>query len=822
MASAFLPPSSAPSSVFTIRPRTSSKSSFTYAAPHIPAIAEPQHNDKFVDGDAPFLSDVECDLDMSNMSIGSPPSSPPLRSNELPAGSHFLLPPQTQRYMPSSPVPMDISPAPRRIASTMRVISPSERLASTKGLSGRALVQELFRGFGTDVANISNTNTVSSSFLRSASTLKPTRSNSPPHSQRGASVAVSNTSRTRAGLPSAWLQNTEPASSPDHSATPGRPKLGRNRSQTMIDPRKEEARPVPAAVPSAAAAPVAWDTSISYDDMDVEMDLDGDASVAHSVTAPSSPAGPLPTEFNELFFQPSSPVLEASSPGGHGVEEPRSPEAEGFVEFDLEEEIAHAQQEELRRSGRGPSPEKAAIFSSSPPTSPSRPIRPGPGIGLGRPFERSATTGGQGSLFGSLAQAQAQQALPKRTLVPRRPVLSTIVPDGTNSLGPSSRSLAPPPARRAFSACVTSSALVMGSPVTMEALGSDDSQELDGSPARAYATRKAAPSLRRDLLPTRAKAESKPAQSSPLTRLGLPGFGDNEADGKILPCHKVREDGLMRINCDTLDALLAGHFDSQIQSYTVIDCRFEYEYEGGHIPGAINLNTTQAIEDHLLGDNKPAPSRSGDNVKKHILVFHCEFSVKRAPTFAKHLRSRDRALNSHSYPKVHYPEVYIMEGGFSRYFKEKPSQVDPPYSYVQMDDPVHLRARHSDLNNFRKWERTKSYTYGEKQAAAAAIAQGQRAVSSGSSSNRTSASTSATSSTSSSLSRRMGHAMGHAGSLSTLDEDGDSIADIEETSPCPPSAANYLRPGLLGGKPGGIGRIAMSRAASFGFATTKR
>ncbi|KAG9097818.1 cell division cycle- protein [Ceratobasidium sp. 370] len=739
MASAFLlssnPSTSTTSSVFAIRPRSSSKSSFTYAAPrarpqHISVIAEPQHNDRFIDGDAPFLSDVECDLDISfasNMSIGSAPSSPPARPTDLPAGSHFLLPPQTHRA-PSSPVPMDISPAPRRISSTVRVTSPSAR-ASAKGVSGRAIVQELFRGFGHDVANLAN-NPVPSSLRNPPSTFKLTGSNYPQH---GSSVSKSNSSRTRSALPSAWLQNAEPAPPPDpeNSATPVLPKLGRNRSQTMIDPRQagvasgeEPSRQQP---PSVAS--VAWDASVSYDDMDVEaMDIDGDVSTSQSVTAPSSPVGPVPSELNELFFQPSSPVLESSSPDARATRKLHSPEPEEFVEFDLAEEIAHAQQEELR-----------------------------------------------------------------------------------------------------------SSALVMGSAVAMDNLGSDDSQELDGSPARAYATRKAAPALRRDLLPTRpGKVEARgtaPNQSSPLTRVGLPGFGDNEADGKILPCHKVREDGLMRINCDTLDDLLAGHYDSRINSYRVIDCRFEYEYEGGHIPGAINLNTTQAIEDYLLGANKPEPSRSGDATKKDILVFHCEFSVKRAPTFAKHLRSRDRALNSHAYPKVHYPEVYVMAGGFCQYFKEKPSQVEPPYSYVRMDDPVHLRARHSDLNNFRRWERTKSYTYGEKQAAAAAIAQGQRSASGGSSSqsskshsSRSSAPVSNASSSSSSLSRRMGHAIGHGGSLSTLEEDGDSIYNggDDEVSPCPPSAANYLRPGMLGGKPRAIGRIALDRAASFGFAMTKR
>ncbi|KAH7340966.1 Rhodanese-like domain-containing protein [Rhizoctonia solani] len=339
----------------------------------------------------------------------------------------------------------------------------------------------------------------------------------------------------------------------------------------------------------------------------------------------------------------------------------------------------------------------------------------------------------------------------------------------------------------------------MGKPI--DNLGSDDSICDDGSPARAYATRKAAGPPMRRLVPSQAE---KPIQGSPLARAGLPGFGDNEADGKVLPCHRVREDGLMRINCDTLDDLLAGKYNSQIKSYTVIDCRFDYEYEGGHVPGAINLNTTQAIEEYFLGDDKPAPSRSGDGAKKDVLVFHCEFSVKRAPTFAKHLRSRDRALNSISYPNVHYPEVYVMAGGFNQYFKEKPV-LEPPFSYVQMDDPVHLRARHNDLNNFRKWERTKSHTYGEKQAAAAAIASGKAHLKQ------------------SSAPAEAGHSQGQSrmsggsSALSTLDENDDSLYNHEDDlSPCPPSgAANYLR---LAGK----SRGALERAASFGFAMTKR
>lgn len=83
-----------------------------------------------------------------------------------------------------------------------------------------------------------------------------------------------------------------------------------------------------------------------------------------------------------------------------------------------------------------------------------------------------------------------------------------------------------------------------------------------------------------------------------------------------------------------LNALLDGVYDSEIAGFHVIDCRFDYEYNGGHIPGAININTTAAVEDLLLGQGakKPRPSTSGDAAKKIILIFHCEFSCKRAPT----------------------------------------------------------------------------------------------------------------------------------------------------------------------------------------------
>ncbi|KZT60364.1 Rhodanese-like protein [Calocera cornea HHB12733] len=216
------------------------------------------------------------------------------------------------------------------------------------------------------------------------------------------------------------------------------------------------------------------------------------------------------------------------------------------------------------------------------------------------------------------------------------------------------------------------------------------------------------------------KRESCPAQM----HAGQPfaGFGHNEQEGKILPCHKVKDDGLMRITPQTLEAVLNGDYDAQLAALHIVDCRFDYEFAGGHIDGAVNLHTTDAVEDYFLqsgcGIALPRPSRSGEDEqeeKKTVIIFHCEFSVKRAPTIAKHLRSKDRALNTHCYPKVHFPEIYVLQGGYYDFFKRSPAHCEPQ-GYVAMLDPRHAGACSPSLGQFRqgsRWQRARSYTYGD-------------------------------------------------------------------------------------------------------------
>jgi M-phase inducer tyrosine phosphatase len=51
-----------------------------------------------------------------------------------------------------------------------------------------------------------------------------------------------------------------------------------------------------------------------------------------------------------------------------------------------------------------------------------------------------------------------------------------------------------------------------------------------------------------------------------------------------------------------------------------------------------------------------------------ILIFHCEFSHKRAPDMWQRLRDIDRNFNINRYPGLFFPECYILQGGYSEFY----------------------------------------------------------------------------------------------------------------------------------------------------------
>ncbi len=170
-------------------------------------------------------------------------------------------------------------------------------------------------------------------------------------------------------------------------------------------------------------------------------------------------------------------------------------------------------------------------------------------------------------------------------------------------------------------------------------------------------------------------------------------------------------------------------------------------------------------------------------------------------------------MNNHVYPRVHYPEVYILEGGYSGYFQESGNRCQPP-NYVRMDDPHYAQSRREDLDQFRKGKfgRTKSYAYGEgKMLSMTSAAQQVQNVAPKRNSAPSVGATGLFAAGNAARTRR--------GGLHTLQEDGsgglESDADGDDTdigdSPCPPPTKNVV---FKGGKK--IGRVPLARAETYG------
>jgi len=211
-------------------------------------------------------------------------------------------------------------------------------------------------------------------------------------------------------------------------------------------------------------------------------------------------------------------------------------------------------------------------------------------------------------------------------------------------------------------------------------------------------------------------AVASSSSSSPMD-INSPGFGE-AVERFSLPSETGSHDRLQRLSPETMIQLLNGGFDEVVSNYTIIDCRYTYEYAGGHIPGAVNLRTVEEIKDYLLTprsglhlDSDILPPRTtagrvgaGD---KHVLIFHCEYSQKRAPRMAAALRDIDRSL-AQDWPRCHYPELYILQGGYERFYKQYPA-ICQPRQYVGEKDPRYEMEWKAESRTFnREFTRHKS------------------------------------------------------------------------------------------------------------------
>ena len=174
-----------------------------------------------------------------------------------------------------------------------------------------------------------------------------------------------------------------------------------------------------------------------------------------------------------------------------------------------------------------------------------------------------------------------------------------------------------------------------------------------------------------------------------------------------LPHFQSGEESLPRITKDTMINVLDGQYSQCYDKAIVVDCRFEYEFEGGHIEGAINANSKEDFGNRLFSETIPP---------RTLLIFHCEYSAHRAPIMAKYIRHKDRAVNAHQYPTLTFPDMYILDGGYRAFFTDHRARCYPQ-EYVQMGAKEHEDACERGLGRIKqqrtKLSRAQTYAFGQ-------------------------------------------------------------------------------------------------------------
>jgi hypothetical protein len=168
-------------------------------------------------------------------------------------------------------------------------------------------------------------------------------------------------------------------------------------------------------------------------------------------------------------------------------------------------------------------------------------------------------------------------------------------------------------------------------------------------------------------------------------------IGDMSRTHTLPILNKSKHNDLASITPETLSDVLKGKYDIE---YLIVDARYPYEFEGGHIQNAENGYLRENLFQKLFENFVPT-------TKQRVLIFHCEFSSERGPKLMRDLREMDRSINKHSYPSLYYPEIYLLEGGYKDFFNQF-DQFCLPKSYLPM---LHDNHR-NDMKFFRKKSKT--------------------------------------------------------------------------------------------------------------------
>ncbi|EAX86722.1 Rhodanese-like domain containing protein [Trichomonas vaginalis G3] len=156
----------------------------------------------------------------------------------------------------------------------------------------------------------------------------------------------------------------------------------------------------------------------------------------------------------------------------------------------------------------------------------------------------------------------------------------------------------------------------------------------------------------------------------PIMNLPIPNFLDFDDDIKDAsvefngaseingPEHYTKDVLPKKIKCKELKFMIEHPEHYLFDHLLIIDCRFAYEHNGGHIVSAQNVNSRRRLF-NLFDKYKNSNT---------WVVFHCEFSQDRGPRFLNLFREYDRKVNE--YPKLSLPYIFLLEGGYNRFYTE--------------------------------------------------------------------------------------------------------------------------------------------------------
>lgn len=135
----------------------------------------------------------------------------------------------------------------------------------------------------------------------------------------------------------------------------------------------------------------------------------------------------------------------------------------------------------------------------------------------------------------------------------------------------------------------------------------------------------------------------------------------DQIDIPVLPVINP-SDKQWKITPSVLANILTNPLSHNFDNIIIFDSRFCYEFEGGHIQGAVNIkNLRQLCRVYDLNRNRNS-----------CFIFHCELSEDRGPTLMSRFIEYDRYMNLNQYPKVSCPQRYLLVGGYRAFYEQYP------------------------------------------------------------------------------------------------------------------------------------------------------